>query len=72
MKKKFSILQMVGVLKQALEFSGSLSCAFQAISFASSEIVSCRLRSPYQTLDDWRWFGSSEEMPPWYTGKPWS
>ena len=24
------------------------------------------------TLDDWRWFGPSEEAPPWYTGKPWS
>jgi hypothetical protein len=24
------------------------------------------------TLDDWRWFGSSDEMPSWYTGKPWS
>lgn len=24
------------------------------------------------TLDDWRWFGASGEVPPWYTGRPWS
>ena len=24
------------------------------------------------TLDDWRWFGSPNEVPSWYTGKPWS
>ena len=24
------------------------------------------------TLDDWQFFGSPEERPEWYTGKPWS
>ena len=24
------------------------------------------------TLDDWQWFGSPDDVPPWYTGKPWS
>jgi hypothetical protein len=24
------------------------------------------------TLDDWQFFGSERERPPWYTGKPWS
>ena len=24
------------------------------------------------TLDDWQWFGSKDQCPSWYTGKPWS
>lgn len=24
------------------------------------------------TLDDWGWYGSTENKPSWYTGKPWS
>jgi hypothetical protein len=23
------------------------------------------------TLDDWGWFGSSDDRPAWYTGKSW-
>jgi hypothetical protein len=24
------------------------------------------------TLNDWQWFGPPDEVPPWYTGKPWA
>ncbi|HEX2698013.1 MAG TPA: hypothetical protein VHM28_09910 [Anaerolineales bacterium] len=24
-----------------------------------------------ETLDDWGWFGTLENKPSWYTGKPW-
>jgi hypothetical protein len=24
------------------------------------------------TLDDWKWYGSDQERPPWYRGRNWS
>lgn len=70
-KPKGGVIGFIGqedaVLTKELEAAG-YSWSF----FASPPDAGCEVNFFKEILDDWGWHGSSEDRPPWYTGKPWS